>query len=117
MLKNQPNTESAMTQITIPAQVVNGHLQHEKNLTELEGEHVLATLAVVPKEGANGASSPVSPKPEESAEFDPEPPEWLEIEHDVYFPIKVPKIPLGKVTVRVREGKPCIILPEELPDD
>ncbi len=38
-----------MTQITIPAQVVNGHLQHEKSLAELEGEDVLATLTVVPK--------------------------------------------------------------------
>jgi hypothetical protein len=39
-----------MTQITIPAQVVNGHLQHEKSLAELEGQHVLATLTVVPKD-------------------------------------------------------------------
>lgn len=39
-----------MTQITIPAQVVNGHLQHEKGLAELEGQHVLATLTVVPRD-------------------------------------------------------------------
>lgn len=39
-----------MTQITIPAQVVNGHLQHEKSLAELEGQHVIATLIVVPKD-------------------------------------------------------------------
>jgi hypothetical protein len=38
-----------MTQITIPALVVNGHLQHEKSLADLEGQHVLATLTVVPK--------------------------------------------------------------------
>jgi hypothetical protein len=30
-----------MTQITIPAQVVNGHLQHEKSLAALEGQHFL----------------------------------------------------------------------------
>jgi len=39
-----------MTQITIPALVVNGHLQHEKSLVDLEGQHVLATLTVVPKD-------------------------------------------------------------------
>ncbi len=106
-----------MMQITVSAQVVNGHLQHEKNLAELEGKHVLATLAVVPKEGANGASSPVSPKPEKSAELDPEPPEWLEIEKDLYFPITVPSISLGNVKIRVERGEPCIILPEDLPDE
>jgi len=39
-----------MTQITIPAQVVNGHLQHEKSLAELEGQHVLVTLTVLAEE-------------------------------------------------------------------
>src|SRR5450755_15555 len=47
--RGPPATEPAMTQITIPALVVNGHLQHEKSLTDLEGQHVLATLTVVPK--------------------------------------------------------------------
>jgi hypothetical protein len=39
-----------MTQITIPALVVNGHLQHEKSLADLEGQHVLATVTVVPND-------------------------------------------------------------------
>jgi hypothetical protein len=105
-----------MTQITIPAQVVNGHLQHEKSLAELEGQHVLATLTVVTKDGANGTAAPAL-KPKESAEFDPEPPPWLEIENDIYFPITVPAKPLGKVKIRKRRGKPSIILPEDLPDE
>lgn len=42
-----------MTQITIPAQVVNGHLQHETSLPELEGQHVIATLTVVARNGVN----------------------------------------------------------------
>jgi hypothetical protein len=48
--QGSPITEPAMTQITIPAQVVNGHLQHEKLPAELEGQHVLVTLTVVQEE-------------------------------------------------------------------
>jgi hypothetical protein len=107
-----------MREITIPGQIVNGHLQHARSLTELEGQHVIATLTVVPTVPANAkeAAAPKETHPEE-AEFDPDPPPWLEIEHDLYFPMTVPSISLGKVKVRVEEGKPCIILPEELPDD
>ena len=103
-----------MTQITIPAQVVNGHLQHETSLAELEGQRVLATLTVIPSSNGNGAA----PTPaKDDKDFDPEPPEWLDVEHDLYFPITVPTESLGKVNVRVEEGRPCIILPEELPDE
>lgn len=105
-----------MTQITIPAQVVNGHLQHERSLPEFEGQRVIATLTVVAEDSKNGASEKAPPQ-EPSAEFDPEPPPWLEVEHDLYFPMTVPSISLGKVKVNVEEGKPCIILPEELPDE
>jgi hypothetical protein len=40
-----------MTQITIPALVLNGHLHHEIPLPELEGQSVLATLTVSPRAG------------------------------------------------------------------
>ena len=103
-----------MTQITISAQIINGHLQHE-SLAELEGQHVIATLTVVPKDSANERET-VAPTPE-SAEFDSEPPPWLQVEHDLYFPMTRSAIRLGKVKVRVQRGKPSIILPEELPDE
>jgi hypothetical protein len=109
-----------MTQITIPAQVVNGHLQHEQPLAELEGQKVQITLTVAPKETANGAPepAPAAPKPSDvSEEFDPEPPEWLEIENDVYFPMPVPEKLLEKKALIVERGTPSIILPEELPDE
>jgi hypothetical protein len=107
-----------MTQITIPAQVVNGYLQHEKISVELEGQHVLATLTVVAEGGTNGAAAPAPPKPvDNSVESDPEPPPWLEVENDVYFPITLPAKSLGKVKIRKRRGKPSIILPEDLPDE
>ena len=108
-----------MTHITISAQVVNGHLHHEKSLAELEGQHVLATLTVVPKEVANGneQTAPVMPTPDESAEFDPEPPPWLEVEKDLYFPMTVPERLLERKPLIVERGTPSIILPEELPDE
>ncbi|MBI3823115.1 MAG: hypothetical protein HY289_10610 [Planctomycetes bacterium] len=106
-----------MTQFTIPAQVVNGHLQHEQSLAELEGQQVQVTLTVAPKDAVNGTPKPAQTMPKQSEESDPEPPPWLEIEHDVYFPMTVPEKPLGKVKIHKRRGKPCIILPEELPDE
>ncbi len=103
-----------MTQITIPALVVNGHLHHEKSLADLEGQHV--TLTVVPENAVNG-KGPTAAKPDESAEFDPEPPTWLEVEHDLYFPMTVPERLLEIKSLIVERGAPSIILPEELPDE
>lgn len=107
-----------MTSITIPAQVVNGHLQHEQNLAELEGQRVIATLTVVSRDNANGHNGEIKPQDlGGDTDSDPEPPPWLEVEKDLYFPMTVPAIPLGKVNIRVEQGKPSIILPEELPDE
>ena len=106
-----------MTQITIPAQVVNGHLQHESSLAELEGQHVRVTLTVVPADVANGNGMSAPAKPDESAEFDPQPPPWLEIENDVYFPITVPEVPIGNVKIISRRGTSSGIVPDPLPDE
>jgi hypothetical protein len=107
-----------MTQITIPGQIVNGHLQHEKNLAKLEGQHMIAALTVVPTESANRKQHMEPPeKAADNSEFDPEPPPWLEVEHDVYFLMTRPAKRLGKVRIRVQRGKPCIVMPEQLPND
>jgi hypothetical protein len=106
-----------MTQITIPAQVVNGHLQHEQSLPELEGQRVVATLTVVPKEAADLPTNGIPSDLGGDADFDPKPPPWLEVENDVYFPMTVPEILLEIKELIVEEGTPCIILPEELPDE
>ena len=105
-----------MTLITIPAQVVNGHLQHERSLPEYEGQRVIATLTVV-AEDSNSSASEKAPPRELIAVFAPEPPTWLEVEHDLYFPMTVPSVSLGIMKIKVEAGKPCIILPEELPDE
>jgi len=102
-----------MTQITIPAQVVNGHLQHDISLAQFEGQHVIATLSVEP----NAVRATEPQPPQVSAEFDPEPPPWLEVEKDLYFPMSVREQLLEKKPLIVERGTPSIILPEELPDD
>jgi hypothetical protein len=74
------------------------------------------TRTVAPKQSANGTPDKAGPH-EPSADFDPEPPPWMDVENDVYFPMTVPSYSLGKVKLIVEKGKPCIILPEELPDE
>ena len=117
-----------MTPMTISAHVVNGKILPEQSVAALEGQRVIATLTVVAKEPANGKAVAISPVAMDSHaplkeaaatadDVDPEPPEWLDVENDVYFPMTRPEIRLGKKKIRVERGEPCIILPEELPDD
>lgn len=119
-----------MTQMTISAQVVDGRLVPPPNLALLEGQHIIGTLTAVSTESANGksaeqpsknsvAQTPKDNNPPTAADedFDPEPPEWLQVEKDLYFPMTRPEENLGKMTIREERGEPCIILPEELPDD
>ena len=103
-----------MDQISIPAEVVNGHLRHAPNLAMWEGQNVIATLTLVPKDAPNGEEAK-EPRPD--AKFDPEPPEWLQVEQDVYFPMTVPEILLEKKPLIVERGKPSAFTPEELPDE
>lgn len=96
--------------------VHDGVVVFENGQPPPEGARVNVIVRETPA-SANGQPAVTPPKPAENAEFDPEPPPWLEVENDVYFPINVPEISLGKVNIRVEKGEPCIILPEELPDD
>ena len=105
-----------MDQISIPAEVVNGHLRHDRPLSQWEGQSVIATLTLVPKTPPpEPESKPEPPAPITGAEFDPEPPEWLQVEQDVYFPMTVPEILLEKKPLIVERGKPSAFIPEELP--
>jgi hypothetical protein len=103
-----------MDSISIPAEVVNGHLRHDRPLSQWEGQRVIATLTLVPEPPA-----PIPEVAEQSAgaEFDPEPPAWLQVENDVYFPRTVPEILLEKKPLLVERGKPLPFTPEELPDE
>jgi hypothetical protein len=107
-----------MTHKTISAQVIHGHLQHEESLGELEGQHVLAMLTVVPSTSAREDQVESSTNNlGEDLDLDPSTLAWLDIENDIYFPIVPPEILLEKVEIKIEPGQPCIILPEELPDD
>ena len=64
---------------------------------------------------ANGVAK--NPTTEANDDFDPEPPEWLDVENDIYVRMPVPEILLEKRPLIVERGTPNIILPEELPDD
>lgn len=98
---------------TFTARIENGQLRYQEPLADLEGREVQVTLIL------NG--TPATPTPaanEEQEPPDPEPPEWLDVEKDIYV-----KMPLKSEIIEnavVLEGgplQPCIILPEELPDD
>jgi len=105
-----------MTPLTIPAQIVNGQLQLDRTLSELEGQRVIVTVTSVTSDSQSGTIEKVAP-PESTEDIDVEPPEWLQVENDVYFPMDVPSISLGKLKIIVSRGEPSGIVPEELPDD
>ena|SRR5437867_3239822 len=95
---------------TFPARVTNGQLQYQEPLDAFEGQQVHVTLT------APDASVPFQEEaPEVSVE---EPPEEMDIEKDLYVPMPLPGETLS--SVRVIEGgslPPCIVIPEELPDE
>ena len=98
-----------MSSATFEARVVNGQLQYQAPLDAFEGQQVRVTLDVI--------KTPQS-KPEEIPPPPDEPPEWLDVEKDVY--VKMPRnVEILKDVTVIDKGprQPRLILPEELPDD
>jgi hypothetical protein len=96
---------------TFDACVVNGQLQFQAPLDALEGQRVRVTLDVI------GDPTPQTPSEAPPSE-DPEPPEGMDVEKDIY--VKMPrKVEILKGVKVVDKGpkQPSVILPEELPDD
>src|SRR4051794_8852430 len=95
-----------MLTVTFEARVEQGRLCLPESLAAFEGQSVQVTVT---------ARTPAAPAPDE--EPDPEPPDWLDVERDVYV-----KMPLRGETLHdvvVVEGgprQPTVILPE-LPID
>lgn len=79
---------------------------------------ILVSLVVVPDDVSIGSGwIDETPDPNAGGEFDPPLPAWLDVERDVYVPMTVPAVSLGKVTLIVERGKPLPFIPDELPDE
>src|SRR5439155_25712436 len=93
---------------TFDARVINGRLQYQAPLDDLEGQQVRVMLDIL----APQDSKPLPPPPSD------EPPEDMDVEKDVY--VKMPfasEVLKDAVVIEGGPMEPCIILPEELPDD
>jgi hypothetical protein len=95
-----------MTSITFESVVRNGQLTHGESLAPFEGKRVYVTV-IAPQ-------SPPSP----SNGHEDEGAEGLDVEKDLYAPMKPQTQRRADMRiVNTQQGKPCIILPEELPDE
>jgi hypothetical protein len=101
---------------TFEARVVNGQLQHDQALDAFEGQQVRITLVAPASAPPNGQEKSLLNGPEEPPEV--EPPEWLDVEKDVYVRMPGKVEILENVTlVDCGPGRPSLIFPEELPDE
>ena len=95
---------------TFSAQVVGGQLRHQESLAAFEGQEVRVTVAPPP--------SPVSESAPPTDSRDAVPPEWMAVETDIC--IKMPfssEVLKNAVIVEGAPMRPCLILPEESPDE
>lgn len=92
---------------TFEARVQNGRLEFHEALDAFEGQQVSVTIV---SPAVNGA--PVDTAPE------PAPPEWLDVEKEVYVRMPLPGEVLRDVIV-IEGGplRPTAVFPEELSDD
>jgi hypothetical protein len=93
---------------TFDARVINGRLQYQAPLDALEGQQVRVMLDILAPQDSKSLPPPSSD----------EPPEDMDVEKDVY--VKMPfasEVLKDAVVIEGGPMEPCIILPEELPDD
>jgi hypothetical protein len=101
--------ESEMVVATYEARIVNGRLEPGDWLKQFEGQRVRVTVAPVHEKAERSTNEATS---------EPEPPEDLDVEKDVY--VKMPfrsEIVQDAVIVDGGSLQPCLIFPEEMPDD
>lgn len=95
---------------TFEARVEKGLLQHRESLRAFEGQQVYVTLI-----------APAAPQtqPEGKARLPAEePPAELDVEKDVYVQVPLPgEVLKDAVVVEGSPLRPCLIFPEELPDE
>ena len=91
-----------MTASSFDAQIVNGQLVPAEPLRPFEGRqvHVVVSVRALPVEEAT------------------EPPEDMDVEKDVYVRLPLLSKAIGNpIIANEAKLKPCLILPEDLPDD
>jgi hypothetical protein len=95
---------------TFSAHVTGGQLCHQEPLDRFEGQDVYVT--VVPR---SSLSTPLPPPAGSSSD---EPPAWMAVETDLYVKMPFPGEVLRDAVVVEGTGiRPCLILPEDLPDE
>ena len=95
---------------TFSAQVVGGQLLHQESLDAFEGREVRVTVAA--------PSSVLSPSAPSMDSREAEPPEWMAVETDIYVKMPFPgELLKDAVIVEGEPMRPCVILPEESPDE
>jgi hypothetical protein len=98
---------------TFEAQVYDGRLHFQEPLADLEGQQVRVTIIA-------GPSSPNATTPSATEPIDEdgiEPPDWLQVEKDVY--VKIPfrgEILSNPVIIDGGSLRPTAIFPEDLPE-
>ncbi len=94
-----------MISISFEANIIDGDLRHQESLVTWEGRRVRVTLE------SSGPAATGAPDEADS-------PVGLDVEKDVY--VKIPfktEVVEGAAVVEGGRLRPCLILPEELPDD
>lgn len=97
-----------MVRRAFPAEVTNGQLRFQESLVDLEGRRVMVVLDDLPTKDENRPR--LTPDPVQIDDMD--------VEQDVP-PFRRP-FRWKTVNAVVKDGgplRPCLILPEELPDD
>ena len=102
---------------TFEAIVAGGRLEHEELPDELEGRRVRVTVMIGDAEAEERTTEREGEALNGTAD-EPEPPDWLSVETEIYVPMQGKVETIRDVTIIDRgRAQPTIILPEDLPDD
>lgn len=92
------------------ARIVNGQVVPGEALMAFEGQQVRLTVSAMPSLAPACLSV--------DADEVPESPEDLDVEKDVYVPMPFHREVLPNTTITTETAlQPCLILPEDLPDE
>lgn len=95
---------------TFPARVANGRLQYDESLAAFEGQQVHITLLA--------SEPPQRTRSTGERLLDEAAPEGMDVEKDIYVPMALTgEVLRNPVVLEGGPLKPCLVIPEELPDE